>query len=100
MPTREIIRITVSKRTDGADIAQCAGFECISKRGAEMGLARLLVAAGFPDTGWQTEAAGRVRLFGPSLHGLARLTVSETDARRIGIVKWTPMLERPVAKAA
>ncbi len=100
MPTVEPIRIEVSQGPNGADMARCGGFVVMSRHGAEMAMARALVAAGFPDTAWQTERCGQVRLHGPSLHGLARLTLNEGDRQRITFARWVPMVERPGAIAA
>ncbi len=94
------IRIEMSQRADGADIARFGDYQAISRHGAEMALARELVAAGFPDSAWCTECRGQVRLHGSSLYALARLTVSEGDSQRVTFKRWQPMLQKPVAKAA
>ena len=57
-------------------------FEVSSTSGAVCALARLLVAEGIPDSAWETKGAdGGRRLFGPSFHRLAKLTVSEGENR-------------------
>lgn len=54
-----------------------------------MKLARMLMEAGCPDRSWQAYGHdGRLRLSGSSLHGLAELTVEESDARSMRIVPY------------
>ena len=73
-------------RRDGASIdvasAEAGGkqYEAQSGNGATMRLARQMVKDGLPDGAWQAVGAdGRVRLRGPSLFRLAKLTVHWTD---------------------
>ncbi len=54
-------------------------FEAVSRHGATMALARLLVEAGCPDLPWEAGRPGKRDMFGPSLHRLAGLTVEEND---------------------
>ena len=55
------------------------------------GLARALMASGTPDSAWRSvTASGAPSLFGPSLHRLARLVASESDAGGLRWVKWRP----------
>jgi hypothetical protein len=77
--------MTLTKKSNGMDTAEAvfAGqvFRAASRHGVTMALARRLVAAGCADMAWQSVGAdGRVRLCGPSLHRLARLTIEENDA--------------------
>lgn len=92
--------MTVGQRPDGADTAEStlAGqtFRAVSRNGATMVLARQLVAAGAPDDPWQACGVdGAVRLHGPSLHGLAKLTVIERD-RGLSVERFTPRAESAV----
>ena len=60
-----------------------------SRHGATMKLARMLVEAGCPDQSWAAYGHdGRLRLSGSSLHGLAGLTVQESDTRGIRIIPY------------
>jgi len=69
-----------------------------SAHGACCKLARILVDAGCPDQPWETRGSdGQRRLFGASLHGLARLTVSSPDAGSPRLAKWAPRPEQPNA---
>ena len=54
-------------------------YQATSRHGATMALARQLVAAGCPDQPWEAGRPGRRDLFGPSIHGLAQLTIHESD---------------------
>ncbi len=45
-----------------------------------MELARVLVVAGCPDAPWQAKRGNKVALHGPSLHRLAGLVITESDA--------------------
>jgi hypothetical protein len=93
-----IIRIQVSQRSDGADIAEYNGYQAISRHCAESKLARILVEANYPDGPWETVRNGKVCLFGRSLIGLAKLTIAE-GAKQVSFTRWQPMLSRP-ARAA
>ncbi len=63
-------------------------LEVSSVSGAACALARLLVSAGVADGPWETLGEdGQRRLYGPSLHRLAKLTVAD-DARGVRFVKW------------
>lgn len=65
-------------------------FTTSSAHGACMALARELVAAGCPDQPWQTtDEDGKRSLHGPSLHGLARLTIKGDRFAR-----WRPYPEK------
>jgi hypothetical protein len=63
-------------------------FTARSRGGLEMKLARMLIAAGAPDQAWETyDGDDRKRLFGSSLHRLAKLDAQEsgsTGTPRIG----------------
>lgn len=62
-------------------------FETRSARGASCELARELIAAGAPDGPWQCiNEGGRRTIFGPSLHRLAKLTIT-SDGR---FATWKP----------
>jgi len=98
MPTREIIRIEMSQRTDGTDVAFFGHHEVSSRHCAESKLARILVEANYPDVPWETVRNGKLCLFGRSLHGLAKLTIAE-GAKQVSFTRWQPMLTRP-ARAA
>jgi hypothetical protein len=65
-------------------------FSARTQSGVTMALARELVAAGCPDQAWQAERAGAVALFGPSLHRLALLTVSEGGRDGPRFTKYQP----------
>jgi hypothetical protein len=77
------------------EYASCAWdglqYEAASRHGATMALARTLTRSGAPDGPWAAygRADGQKRLYGPSLHQLAALTISEGDR---GMVRrrWTP----------
>jgi hypothetical protein len=75
-------RFALSHRFGGFDIAECNGLRAISRNGAEMELARMLIAAGHPDGPWEAADAKtcRKRLYGGSIARLAQLTISEGDA--------------------
>ena len=98
-----MIRITLSQRPDGKDIAACGPHRVIARNGATMALARQLIAAGFPDTPWEAVGAdGRIRLQGPSLHAWARWTMSETDSHGLRRVPYVsdPRFHRQQATAS
>ncbi|MCU4161275.1 hypothetical protein AiwAL_14375 [Acidiphilium sp. AL] len=80
----DMIVMTIGEGNPGMDIAEAmfAGqsYTATSRNGATMKLARMLVADGCPDQ--PVEARGRddgLRFTVPSLHRLARLTISEPD---------------------
>ena len=84
---------------ESRDIAECEWrgqrYTAASSHGAAMALARQLVAAGAPDQPWCVPG----RLHGRSLHGLARLTVTETDGGvRFGLYDGRTR-EKPAAAA-
>ena len=77
---------------DGSDAAEAehAGqlYSATSRHGATMALARRLVAAGAADTAWQAlDAGGAVRVYGASLHRLARLAVRDDDTG-LHVTRW------------
>jgi hypothetical protein len=63
-----------------------------SRHGANMALARVAVARGAPDGPWVgvDSRTGRERLYGRSLHALARLTVEESDRGGVRFARWQP----------
>ena len=67
-------------------------FIAQSRNGIEMKLARMLVKAGAPDQPWETCGVdGRKRLYGSSLHRLAKFDVQQSGS--IGtprIVRYRP----------
>ena len=63
-------------------------FEVEAKSGAICAIARQLVEAGCPDEAWQAERGGQVAIRGKSLHGVAKLTVSDPDKGNVKFVKW------------
>ncbi|GAC1494263.1 MAG: hypothetical protein NVS2B11_17670 [Acetobacteraceae bacterium] len=87
--------IRLSQRSDGMDVAHGTfdgrEVKVTSRNGASMAFARVVRAAGAADGPWVACGArdGKQRLQGPSLHGLARLTVSEGQSKpKIGL--WVP----------
>ena len=73
-------------------------YSAQSRNGASCKLARVLVAAGCPDQPWETRTPqGQRCLFGTSLHGLARATLSDNR-----FVRWQPRphLDEPDAANA
>ena len=90
-----VLAMTVRVGATGIDVAEAehAGqlYRATSRHGATMALARMLVAAGAADTAWQAlDAGGAVRVYGASLHRLARLTVHEEDTRGLRFRGWEP----------
>lgn len=84
-----MLRITLSQRPDGKDIASCGPHRVIARTGAAMALARELIAAGFPDAPWEAVGQdGQVRMTGSSLHEWACWTMREDDGglRRVPYV--------------
>jgi hypothetical protein len=93
--TTALVVIQVSQRTDGADVAEAIvsgrRYSAISRNGAAMALARQLVAAGIGDGPWEARGADEQRrFFGPSLHGLSRLTITDNDHDGLRIRRFTP----------
>ena len=84
-----MIEIEMTQRLNGADVASAAGMTAMSRNGAQMRLARMLVGVGVPDRPWRTVRSGRIRMFGPSLHRSAGLMVTEGD-HRPRIVAFVP----------
>lgn len=79
-----MITMTTSSRSDGTDIAQTthngATLTATSRNGAAFKLARLLVDAGAPDEPVEARMLdGRLAWTSPSLHRMAKSTVSEGD---------------------
>ena len=96
-PTRLVSEIPGRRKANRIESAWCEWngqrFEVRSGHGALCQLARALVAAVPPDGAWcSVTMAGTPSLSGPSLFGLARLTVSETDIHGI---RLAPYVERP-----
>jgi hypothetical protein len=95
--------IEVSQRPDGADVAEAfVSGHCycaISRNGATMALARQLVAADIGDGPWEARGADGLRqFFGPSLHGLSGLTVTDNDYDGLRFRRFTPRVP-PVGDA-
>jgi hypothetical protein len=81
--------------SDPAEIATATvdghDYTARSRSSGISALARTLVEAGTPDQPWQaTNAAGMPCLRGPSLHGLARRTITESDKGGLRVGKYTP----------
>jgi hypothetical protein len=56
-------------------------LEVSSTTAAACALARLLVQSGCEDSAWETRGQdGRRRLYGPSLHRLAKMTVADDES--------------------
>jgi len=92
----EYVNEAGSKRATRIEVAFCVWdgrrFEARSSKSAIMKLARMLVGAGAPDAEWRSfTAAGTPSMSGPSIHRLAKLTVSEPAA---GSIKIVPYVER------
>lgn len=89
------IRIELSERHDGADIAatdwQDHHFTAAHPKASPLRMvARQLVAAGAPDVPWQATRRGRAVLSGPSLHRLAEFDVRDVDGSGLKRSRWTP----------
>jgi hypothetical protein len=61
--------------------AEWAGqvYSAASRNGIISALARVLISAGCPDQPWQAARDDKVAMTGPSLAGVAALTVSDPD---------------------
>lgn len=98
-------RVTLTQRpVDGADIAEIMiegrPYQAISKNGVTMKLARRLVEAGYGNGPWQAVFPdGRLRLQGPSLHRLAKLTVQENDHSGLRLKQYRAFASRPLKAA-
>lgn len=93
---RMTIRIQMSERFDGMDIAKHGKFVASSRNGASMKLARMLVEAGYPDVAFQMCRGRQVCMYGYSLHALAEATVTE-GGHSPRIVKWSPFVKEEAA---
>ena len=88
--------IRLATRSDGTDIGEATWrgqtFRATSRNGVTMAVARLLVGAGAPDGSWEGVGCGdgRKRLQGRTLHGLAKLSISEPDRSTFKLVPWQP----------
>ena len=85
-----MIRIELSERGDGADMATCGDLTVAhAKASALRMLARKLVAAGSDDEPWQAWRGPMLCLRGSSLHSLAVLDVRDGD-KGITTSEWHP----------
>src|SRR6516162_2699669 len=90
--------VATQRCRDGADIIRAewngAGYEGRATHygGSALGrAARKLVEAGCPDDEWQMVGPeGDRRLFGGSLHGLAKLTIGESDKVSARFIPYVP----------
>jgi hypothetical protein len=88
-----MICITIRCSPKALDSAHCGGIQGRSVTD----IARKLVSAGEPDGPWEAAWEGRpVSLRGPSVHALAAIVATETDAG----AKWAPWVPYPGAEVA
>ena len=73
-----MIEIQMAQRSDGTDVATYGDHVIASRNGAQMGLARKLVAAGVADRPYRCMRNGQMGLCGASVHALSRLTARES----------------------
>jgi hypothetical protein len=94
-PLRITLRTTYAPHSGAAtDAAEATHngrtFQARSRHGATMKLARILREAGCADQPWEAYGHdGRSRLMGSSLHGLAGLTVQESNTQGLRIAPYS-----------
>lgn len=87
-----------TQRDEGTAEWSGKAYRAVASHGVTMALARQLVADGCPDQRWQAFHNGAPSLQGPSLHGLAKLSVTEGDKSAIRFCKFRDMenMQTPV----
>lgn len=76
---------------DGSVTWEGQTFAARTPHGITYALARLLVDAACPDQAWEAYGPdGQRRLFGSSIHGLSKRTLTEGDATGLRRIRWMP----------
>jgi hypothetical protein len=84
-----LIRIDVTSRDDGIDIATCGTIRVTGRNGVTHAICRELVAAGHPDGPWESWHDGRRSLIGRSIHRHALRTLKISDTAETS-TWWAP----------